>query len=268
MDHKHIRSLLQDALEAEVPSANIHLWPAVKHQVAGKQPSNNPQGVNPMPTPLVRRGPRVALAALSLLALFALLLATPQGQSFAQQLMRFFSPAAGTSFPVPADQLVTEPAADSPTVAAPSPLLTVAEAEAQVGLDAAELPFVPQGFTYQGARVYGNFINIEYQTPDLGGHLHLTQSRFGYFESEWDRVPAEYVVPVKIGALDGEFVQGRFVVYAGDTTSTWNPAADILRLRWQKDGVFYEITKFGDIAAIEYLDQAGLVALAEALMGQ
>ena len=270
MDNKKIQSILQDALEEEVPSADIQLWPAVKSLVAGKHSS--PQGVIKMNTPRLhrqtRRFPRIAIAILAIVALFALALATPQGRSFAQSILRFFTRTEETSFPLSDSQIATEPEQDSPTAEAPAPLITVAEAEAQAGFDAAELSFVPEGFTYLGARMYGNTLNIEYETPDRGGHLNITQSQEGYYPSDWDSVPAEFIAPVKIGELDGEFVQGTFVVFAGDTSATWNPEAPILRLRWEKDGVYFEITKFGDVEAIEYLDQDGLVALAEDLMGQ
>jgi hypothetical protein len=71
---------------------------------------------------------------------------------------------------------------------------------------------------------------------------------------------------VKIGELEGEFAQGTFVVYPGETQATWNPEAAILRLRWVDDGIWFQMTKFGDVEAIEYLDQAGLVELAESLV--
>jgi hypothetical protein len=153
-----------------------------------------------------------------------------------------------------------------PTAEAPAPLITIAEAEAQAGFDAAELSFVPEGFTFLGARLYRKTINIEYETPDRGGHLNITQSQEGYYQSDWDSVPTEFITPVQIGELNGEFVQGTFVVFPNATSATWNPDAPILRLRWEKDGVYYEITKFGDVQAIEYLDQAGLLALAQDLM--
>ena len=39
MDNKNIKSILQDALEERVPSAQIELWPAVKASlVTGKHP--------------------------------------------------------------------------------------------------------------------------------------------------------------------------------------------------------------------------------------
>ena len=108
-------------------------------------------------------------------------------------------------------------------------------------------------------------INIEYETQDKGGHLIISQSLDGYNQSEWDQVPANAVSTVKVGELDGEFTQGAFAVYPRETSATWNPDADILRLRWEKDGIWFEITKFGNVEAIEYLDQAALIELAESL---
>lgn len=66
--------------------------------------------------------------------------------------------------------------------------------------------------------------------------------------------------------MDGEFVQGTFVVFAGETSATWNPNAPILRLRWVQDGIWFDMTKFGNVEAIEYLDQAGMLGLAERMV--
>ena len=423
MDNQKIQILIQDALEDEIPSADIHLWPDVKALVAGTIPS---QGVTPMNTLPSRRIPRGALAILTVIALFALGLTTPQGRTFAQEILQFFTRAESDTFPLDPskrpplpDETTEEPynifnanrtvseveaavdfevleptwlpeelsfsganfdpenkiayllydyrqgegnglvlkqepfqttedcelcytvgtsanveiiqigdvsgeyvegvwklngteavwesdpylkrmlwqangmayellftgpfdsvtkadmiaiaaslAPSSPQAPQPTPLISVAEAEAQAGFDAAELSFVPEGFTFFGARLYGNTINIEYETPDQGGHLNITQSQEGYYKSDWDNVPAEFIIPVKIGELDGEFIQGRFVVFPNATEATWNSDAPILRLRWEKDGIWYEIIKSGGARPIEYLDQASLIALAEDLIAQ
>jgi hypothetical protein len=94
------------------------------------------------------------------------------------------------------------------------------------------------------------------------------QSQTGFTQSEWDSVPAEYMVPVKIGKTDAEFVQGTFVVYPDETSAKWNPDAAILRLRWVKDGISFDMTKFGDVEAIEYLDQNTLIQLAESISNE
>lgn len=264
MDEKTIRSILQDALEDEIPPAEIRLWPAVKHFFT--EGLDDQKGVAEMRGSILRWVPRVVV--LTALVLSALVVVTPQGRSLAQGLLLFFAPAEEASFPLTDSQMASAPEEESPTAEAPVPLITVAEAEEQVGFDAAELSFVPTGLTYLGVRVRGDTINIEYETPGHGSHLIIAQSQDGYRESDWDSVPRDHIVPVTIGDLTGEFVQGTFVVYPEDTFATWNPDAAILRLRWQADGTWFEIAKYGSVEAVEYIDQDELIALAEDLMGQ
>jgi hypothetical protein len=201
-----------------------------------------------------------------LAALLAVAMLTPQGRALSQSILQFFTRAEETTIPVPPSQIAAgEPDTSAPTAEPPAPLISVAEAEEQAGFGVAELPFVPDGLNYLGARVYGGAVRIEYQTQGYDGHLIIKQSQQGFVQSDWDHVPTSAVVRVKIGELDGEFIQGTFVVYAGETVGTWNPDAPILRLRWLQDGVWFEMTKYGYADAITYLDQAGLIELAESL---
>ena len=262
MDKKIIQSILKDTLENEIPSEEINLWPAVKADlVAGKQQGEKMNMTKPS---LLLKA---TIATLVIIALLTVAFLTPPGRAFAQNIIQFFTRTESTTFELEPSQIVTEePNPAAPTVAPPTPLISVAEAEAQAGFEAAELPTVPAGFGYLGARLYGNAISIEYQSQGGGGSLIIMQSQDGFYQSEWDRVPADASVPVKIGELNGEFVQGTFVVYAGETSARWNPDAPILRLRWVEDGIWFEMTKFGNVESIEYLDQAGMIALAESLV--
>jgi hypothetical protein len=260
MDKKQVQSILQDALEEKVPSPEVNLWRTVKSNlVAG---TNKQQGAN-MNTTKPRGVSRLAYATLAVVALLALAFATPQGRAFAQSVIQLFTRAQSESFPVQETALAPDPSA--PTAMPPSPLISVAEAEALAGFDLAELPSVPQGFEYLGARMYGSSVSIEYAVPDGGGNLIQMQSKTGFLQSEWDQVPAEAIVPVKVGGVDAEYAQGTFVLMAGETSATWNSSAPIFRLRWVKDGFWCELTKYGDVASIEYLDMTGLIALAESL---
>lgn len=258
MDKKKVQSILQDSLEEMIPSSEINLWRSVKTGlVAG---TTKQQGVK-MNTTKPRRIPRVAVATLGFATLLTLAFITPQGRAFAQSVIQFFTRAERTSFPVQ----VATPESSSPTAIPPSPLISVAEAEALAGFNLAELPSAPQGFEFLGARMYGNAASIEYAVPGGGGNLILMQSKNGFLQSEWDQVPAEAIVPVKVGGMDAEYAQGRFVVYTGETSATWNSDAPILRLRWVRDRIWFELTKYGDVHPIEYLDMDGLIALAESL---
>jgi hypothetical protein len=263
MNDKRIRAALQDALDERIPPSEIDLWPAVRaNLVAG----NRVQQGGKMNRKRVYRARRFAFAGAMIFALLAAALLTPQGRALSQSILQFFTRAEDATVPVPPSQpAVGESDPDAPTAEPPAPLISVTEAEAQVGFDVAELSFVPDGLDYLGARLYGEAVSVEYQTPDYAGHLIIMQSQSGFLQSEWDSVPADAVVPVKIGELDGEFTKGTFVVYAGDDAATWEPEARMLRLRWVQDGVWIEMTKTGYAEAIDYLDQAGLIELAESL---
>ena len=265
MNEKRIRSALQDALDEKIPASQIDLWPAVRANLVAGNHQKNQQGAK-MNRKKMYRVRRFALASAMLVALIAAALLTPQGRALSQSILQFFTRSEDTTLPLaPSEIAGDEIDPSAPTAEPPSPLISVAEAEAQVGFDVAELPVVPDGLDYLGARLYGDTVSVEYQTPDYAGHLIIMQSQQGFNQSKWDSVPAQAIVPVKIGELDGEFIQGRFVVYVGETAGTWEPDAPILRLRWMQDGVWFEMTKSGYAETLAYLDQARLIELAESL---
>jgi hypothetical protein len=265
MNDKRIRSALQDALDEKIPPSQIDLWPAVRANLVAGNHQRVQQG-DKMNTKRVYRIRRFALAGAMIVALLAAALLTPQGRALSQSILQFFTRAEDTTVPdLPPKTAAGELDPSAPTAEPPAPLISVVEAEALVGFDIAKLPVAPDGLDYLGARLYGDTVSVEYQTPDYAGHLIIMQSQSGFLQSEWDRVPADAVVPVKIGELDGEFTQGTFVVYAGETVATWEPNARMLRLRWVQDGIWFEMTKTGYAEAVAYLDQAGMIELAESL---
>jgi hypothetical protein len=265
MSNKKIQSILKNALEEEIPSSQINLWPAVKADLAAGNYQQKQQGVK-MNTIKSRRIPRFALSLALFLALLLAFFATPQGRTFAQSIVELFTRAESTTFPVEDSQNAAFESDETlPTVEPPAPLISVAEAEAQVGFHVAEIPYVPGGFDYLGARLYGNNVSLDYMTKGYG-HMIIMQSQGGFYQSDWDSVPAEEILPVKIGDVDGEIVQGSFVRYPGETTATWNPDAAFTHLRWVNNGVWFEISLYGD--AHQTLDLAKLIDLAEDLTFQ
>ncbi len=265
MSNKMIQSILKDVLEEEIPSSEVNLWPAVKADLVAGIHQQNQQG-DAMNTIKPRLVPRFAQAASLVIALLVLFILTPQGRSFAQSVLELFTRVESTTFPVDDSQIgsvATDQA--SPTALPPSPLISVAEAEEQVGFEIAEFSDVPEGFEYLGVRLYGNYVSLDYMTKGYG-HLILMQSREGFYQSEWDNVPADAIVAVKIGELDGEMVQGTFVRFPGETSATWNPDASFTRMRWVNSGVWIEIALYGD--AHDHLDLAELIKLAEGLTTQ
>jgi hypothetical protein len=263
MDNKdEIKTILNKMLEDELPSTQIGLWPAVRaHLVAGNKPVLQ-QGAK-----MNRNFDRKWMAVvLTLIALLAAGFTTPQGRALAQGVMELFSRAESQLMPLQPGQVVS-PQSEGvlPTAMPPSPLTSVEEAGAQAGFQAAQLTSVPSGLEFLGARLYGKKISLEYAAAGGEGSLILMQSQDGFLESDWDRVPAADIIPVQVSGVSAEFVQGTFVVLAGESSGSWNSSAPILRLRWVKDGTWYELTRSGEKGAVAGLDQAAMIALAESL---
>jgi hypothetical protein len=257
-----LKSTLADLAEKAAPSTEINLWPGIKSELSTSawHSKNGETMKTPAQNTLIRR---LSLATLALATAFALLAFTPHGRTFAQSVIQLFTRAQSESFQTGGP--IAEPDASMSTAMPPSPVISIADAKALADFNLLELPFVPQGFEYLGTRMYEDAVSTEYGVPGGGGNLVLMQSKEGFIQSEWDQVPANAIVPVKVGDVDAEYAQGTFVVIAGETSAKWNSDAPVFRLRWVRDGIWFELTKYGDVFPIEYLDMDGLIALAESL---
>jgi hypothetical protein len=263
MEKKNIHSILQDALEEKIPSSEVKLLPAIKASlVSGKHQQGEKMNIKPS-----RKIPRIAFVTVMLMALLTVALITPPGRAFAQSILQFFKRADSQVIPLREEQIVSPQAVESSlTAEPPAPLLDMIEAEISAGFDPAELPLGPQGFKFIGVMATKGSISIQYEAIGGGGALIINESiNNGFMQSEWDQAPAEFISAVRINELDGEMVQGTYVVYPGDTSARWNPDAPVLRLRWLDGGIWFEMAKFGDVESISYLDQNGLIQLAESL---
>jgi hypothetical protein len=145
---------------------------------------------------------------------------------------------------------------------------TLEEAEIALGWDIREFAENPSGLSFSRVEVNleGQFVSTHYEAE--GGRLVLSQGFGDYsFDGDWESVPVDAVEPVMIGNASGEYVQGGFVaIDPEDSEATWNPNVAMQRLRWKEGDSWFEIMKQGDAYPIEYLDKAGLIALAENLV--
>ena len=199
MDDTKIQSALQDALEAEIPSTRVRLWPRVK---AGFGAGTKPQGKN-MNTHLRR----FALATFAISILLALLLATPQGQAFAQRVVQFFTVTEEKSFPIPTNQVIPAPATPTPppalvlpvepaqsTQPTTTPITDIAckssdsqrtyfcqvkAVEAQAGFNAKEFLHDPKGMKFSTVTYLPatDEIDMEFVVTTGGGYLYQRQGR-------------------------------------------------------------------------------------------
>src|SRR5512145_258778 len=238
MDKKELKSILQDALEDQIPASQVNLLPAVQARLVARKQSLVQQGENMNKT----HSRKLVFSAIAIVALLSVAFVTPQGRALAQSVVQFFNRSKSHVIPLPADQIVSpEDAQAMPTAAAPAPFVSVAEAEKSAGFDIKELASVPNGFNFLGVMALEGSVSIQYEARGGGGTLVINESTDGFMQSEWDQAPPEAISQVRIGNLDAEMVQGGYVVYAGEVVGRWNPDAPILRLRWIQDGIWFEM---------------------------
>lgn len=236
----------------------------------------------PMNTKNVQLRFRLLTASvLAMLLAMALLFTNPRVQTFAQEILRFFTPAQSNTFALPTQDAAPKVTA-TPTFAVPvlvgcegaSASLTyrcvVGGAEVALGFDVRELPSSPEGFTFVGASadLTQNLVILAYSRD--GSELTITQIRGAsadsVSESTWDAVPTDSVEKVQINGFEGEYVRGMFVVKSQTgTEAVWEPDAPVQRLRWREGDMLLEIQMGGLIGDDEAIGKDWLISLAESL---
>ena len=224
MDEKKIGSILRDALEEEIPSSQVKLWPAIQARLGAVRKPLGQQGKTTRPV-ISQRLSRVVLIALILSTLMSVALITPQGRAFAQKIFHFFTVTEEKSFPIPTEQVFSIPSTETPIPTYVVPLETVGPAvpvlatqvpdgscasreaqsthfcqiqvaEAQAGFDAKEFPYDPRGTKFSQAvfNSTAHTIEMEFVVITGGGSLYLRQG-MGEFPSadKWGEVPADAI---------------------------------------------------------------------------
>ena len=266
MDKKNIQAILHHELEKEIPTSDVHLWQTVKSNlVAGK---TFQQGVK-MNTMNSRRIPRAAFVMLILIALLSLVFVTPQGQAFAQSVLRFFVRADQDRYPLQAWQM-TPPAQTS----LESPFtLSVQEAEILAGYDVFSPIKPPSGMIFVGASYDEKYHIVAQafgQNVDFV-ELSLWQQPLEYYQSCGDIShrcdnmlggnligASADIQTVQIGHVNGEYLEG--VWELTDTGPVWHDDPYLKTLRWQNDGMAFELIFMGT-----ELGKDDLVAIAKGM---
>lgn len=101
MHKKNIQSILQEALESEIPSDEINLWSGVKSDLVagGFQQRRKMNKTKP------HRISHVALATMIIIVLLTFVFITPQGRVWAQEVVRFFRRINATTVQLSGQQL-------------------------------------------------------------------------------------------------------------------------------------------------------------------
>lgn len=242
MDKKNIQAILQDELEKEIPSSEIHLWQTVKARLVEK---HTQQGVK---MNIIKS--RLTYATLALAAVLALAFLTPQGRAFAQGVFQFFARVDQDSYPLQDWQKIP-PVQTSPE----SPFkYSVQEAESLAGYDILSPVEIPAGMIFVGASYDEKY--------------HIVAQAFGssaeFIELSLWQQPLEHYAPcgdisqlcdnmlggnlagnsadiqtVQIGDLTGEYVEG--VWNLTDNGPVWEPTPALKTLRWKNDTMIFEL---------------------------
>ncbi len=222
---------------------------------------------------------RSVLALSALIALFFVLLFTPVGSAIADGIVAFFTTTKDESFQVSEDFIVrvTEHAESSMVGRTPTPTPIrremgayadeISKVEQQLGFDLKEFSEIPDGLTFSRIVVFNEKGIISIGFESKGGYLILKQGLGNIPEDgNFDQVPSYEIQLVMIGEYPGEYVQGDFIVLAGETVATWDSDLSIQRLRWREDDRWFEIGAYISLDKVEYLDMYALIILAENLL--
>lgn len=292
MDEHTLHKVLTDIAAEAVPEDHDP-WAALQSQINDTQPRGR---MNASPTQSARLNLKKAAAVLVFAAVLvvAAIALTPQGRAWAQQVMRLFTRTQGMTFPLSPAQIEGANLAEQaeaqaqPTAAPPATLLFFEQACTQADPQAntlcqAQLAAETAGFTpwlpawddpglfltslaFDSARdiVQAGYGYRGY--PDAINSVMIFQGTGALpTDSDWQKVPEQYIQAVEVAGAPAEYVQGAFVARPGATQATWESDISMARLRWKQGEQWFEIFKVGQPEMVTFLDQAGMIRLAESL---
>jgi hypothetical protein len=247
---------------------------SIEEQLNNFEPSPSPRFYRRMSraawTPAaINRRRTYAVAWLVLALAAALLIFTPQGRAWAQEVLHFFTRAESDTLPytpptvawVDLTPSVPVPTMTPSALIAPfavdcgdyqSPKCSTEQIRSKVDFKVSELGSIPAGLYFIGATGGPDRIFIKYEAEAHSGVLTI-------FESPWMGSPEQTAWPVgasavvetvQIGSVKGEYVKGSFMLIDGEASVNWDPNLDIQTLHWVDKGVFFEMQVAGSAAQI------------------
>ena len=276
MENKHMKpdaallSILTHLAEDKIPSKEINLWPVVRSRIAANQALSR-KGLF-KPTKKLRNPRRiqfVLIASLLVFGFIVILLATPQGSAWAQEILQFFTRARSDALPVQPWQLTPRPTL-APGANSPDPAsnleakLSIEQVELQSGFDVKEPSWLPGHFSLVGATYDPprSLVRIFYGQDAIYG-FNLKEEFYASLDTcaLCNQVGASASVEtVQVGSTVGEYVQG--VWKLTENGPIWENDPWLQILRWQAEGVAYELLYMGPP---ESLTKEDLVNIASSL---
>jgi hypothetical protein len=203
-----------------------------------------------------------------------ILIVTPQGRAWAQEVFQFFKKVDFTAIPASSRELerynyffTSRESYDLPLVPIYIPTVApemaalpgcdtteksqsyscqVAYAESQLGFELMEFPEKPQNTEFQDIWFdkQTKFAMIKYESPGI--LLRLSQ-RLGQAPEAfrpWPWVPASDVEKIKVGPFDGEYVSGGFDLSTETGELVWQDTTSTQRVAWS-DGTYWYLLDSG-----------------------
>lgn len=265
MNNKKIQTVLKDALEREIPSSQIRLWPAVKAELAAGNHLEFRQGEK-MDT--LKRPRTAVFAAATVILLLALGFVTPQGRALAQSVLQFFTRTeSDTYYSAPSDLTFEDTTpfhAECGISLASGNRCSVEQIRGMVDFEVKELGTIPEGMHFVGSTGGPDFVELNYAYADrLDGNLHVAVEAVGRPSDIGTGIVAKsaQVEQVQIGDLPGEYHTG--ILFQDEYGNvTWQPDDPMMTLRWEDGGSTYTIFYY----SIKYpLSKEDLVRLADSM---
>ena len=264
MNKKQMQSMLKDLIEQKAPKAEINLWPAIESRLQTSdltQPKGTQMNTRQKLIPRLSAG--IALAVILTGVLF---FTTPQGQAMAQSMLQFFTRAENNELPLQSFQLTLLPTPGTPT---PDPASIIdanpefTEVQKQAGYDVFEPSWIPSSLTFAGASIEDQkIVRIFYQYVETNGLVFRQEPVPVSEDCELCGMvgPDASVEQVTIGDTSGEFVEG--VWKLTEQGPVWESDPYLKTLRWQKDGMAFELLYMGPP---DTLSKQDMVTIAESI---
>lgn len=209
-----------------------------------------------------------AVTGLTLMLAAALLVFTPQGRAWAQEVLHFFTRAESDILPLQSSQLTPIPATSTPD---PGFIFNQAVIDVgyQAGFDVLEPTWMPGVLVFDGASYdpEKNNTRIFYRNdrggPDTTNGLVVRQEPFQTADDceLCGVVGASAAIEiVQIGNDTGEYVEG--VWKLTDNGPVWESDPYLQTLRWQANSMAFELLYMGNP---EDVTKADLIAIAESM---
>jgi len=286
MKTDNLNSILSDLAETAKPAVQIDLWPALKKSLTANN-GQSKRGKSILNQTRVLR--HAAFAALVVLAALAILLVTPQGQTFAQTLMKYFTTVSQRSIPPVPPTPVPVPTYSLEAVLVPQPTISMDHQDCGERISPISSTFVCQlqdaqeklGFVVKSFPA--RFVQAPFSFMWVDQEHRLIQMRFRGQQASYDldqglgdfpkdcsgcAIYKEAVQLVRVGEYQAEYARGIFIFTDDKGSMGWNPDEPVYHLRWKENEHWYSFTmSTGQFAGLKPFEiQAKMIRIAENLV--